>query len=100
VPDGKVKLFLVKSNSNSQIQLPNSVVQPVAQLNQVIQPPTSNQISSTSQVGNPLQQNVSANEINTSTSVLDLGSLKIPTIESTDKFVIKLVCSQIRKSVI
>ncbi len=36
--------------------------------------------------------------INTSTYVLDMKGFRIPTIESNDKHILKVICSQIRKS--
>lgn len=94
-PDGKVKIFVRKDSQNAFNQAPqtiahtNSVVSSVSSASNVSNSPQNN--SSSTQQQNP-------NEISSSTSVLDTKILLIPSIESTDKIVLKIICPQIRKS--
>lgn len=72
-----------------QVPVQQQVVQPVVQ-----QSSTQNTVNT-----QPPSQST-ASDINSSTHVLDMTGFQLPLIDQTDKFILKAVCPQIRKSII
>lgn len=73
-----------------QVPVQQQVVQPVVQ-----KPSTQNTVNTQP----PVSQST-ASDINSSTHVLDMTGFQLPLIDQTDKFILKAVCPQIRKSII
>lgn len=101
IPDGKVKMYVSKHNNSN-----NQVNQSVVNIPQVLQANNLNVAQNQVTSNNIPQQNPqnsipqSNNEISTNTTVLDMSGFKLPVLGQNDKFVLKTICPQIRKSVI
>ena len=92
-----MKIYLTKKASNVQQNIPQNQPQLVVQNQpaQQIQPVNQQPVA---QNQNPVVVQQPSSPISSSTNVLEMTGFKIPTVESNDKHILKVICSQIRKS--
>ncbi len=96
MPDGKVKIYLTKKASN--VPVGQNIPQVISQSQSAQQVPPVNQQPIAQNSSPVVGQQTSSAVIDSSTNVLDMSGFTIPSIDSNDKHVLKVICNQIRKS--